>query len=196
MKNFYLLLILVFFSGTVLAQKLPDNGFNRIRINRPDENLQLEIIPLNHLPDPDIDKTYYWYAANDVHQTRGGYSGQLLNGKFMTFFLNKNLKEQVLFTAGLPDGQWKQWYETGSLKAVVTWNNGMKQGPYILYDTAGRKQEEGSYAGGLRHGKITMYLAADSVKVQRYRKGLPVPEKKPIWKRLLFFKKKHTTPQP
>ena len=196
MKIFYLLLILVLFSGTVSAQKLPDNGFNRIRINRPDENLQLEIIPLNHLPDPDINKTYYWYAAHDVHQTRGGYSGPLLNGRYMAFFLNKNLREQVLFIAGLPDGQWKEWYESGYLKAVVTWNKGVKQGPYILYASNGSKQEEGSYSGGLRHGKITIYSAADSVKVQRYRNGLPVAKKQPIWKRLLFFKKKHTPPQP
>ena len=187
--------MLLSLSIKVSAQKLPDNGFNKVRITRPEENIQLEIIPLNHPPDADIDKTYYWYAANDVHQTRGGYSGQLLNGKYMGFFSNKNLKEQVLFTAGLPDGQWKQWYENGNLRAVISWKNGVKNGPYILYNEEGRKVEEGRYAQGLRHGKIAIYSSADSAQIQRYRNGVAVPEKKPLWKRLHFFRKKNKNAQ-
>lgn len=116
--------MLFFFSGAVYAQKLPDSGVNKIRINESDKTVLAEINPVNGSTRAEPGLFYYWYSANAVHSTQGGYSGRLLNGLYIEFYLNKNLKEQGAFKKGLKSGVWKSWNEDGTVNSVSTWEKG------------------------------------------------------------------------
>jgi len=67
---------------------------------------------------------YYWYEANEIHMTQGGYSGKLLNGVYTEYYKNKNLKTQGGFKNGLKDGHWKSWNTDGVLLSDTDWKHG------------------------------------------------------------------------
>ncbi len=125
MKRVTLILLFFLVSVASYGQKLLDMGFSKIRISEADKTILAEINPVNHNPKAHQDLFYYWYSANIIHSTQGGYSGQLLNGQYTEYYLNKNLKEQGIFKKGLKDGNWKDWNEDGTLNQTATWKNGM-----------------------------------------------------------------------
>src|SRR3978361_1257752 len=84
-----------------VAQKLPDFGLNRIRIAQVDKIIQAEIDPVSSEPSVKSKLVYYWYSANAIHITQGGFSGKLLNGIYTEYYLDRNLKEQGRFKKGL-----------------------------------------------------------------------------------------------
>jgi antitoxin component YwqK of YwqJK toxin-antitoxin module len=120
-KIFVLLCFLPFFSR---AQKLPDYGLNKVRITDTDKTILVEIYPFTNKPTIRLDRLYYWYSANSVHSTQGGFSGKLLNGQYTEYYINKNLKEQGTFKEGLKNGNWKSWNKDGTLNLVSSWKNG------------------------------------------------------------------------
>jgi antitoxin component YwqK of YwqJK toxin-antitoxin module len=120
-----LFIICLFISGSVYAQKLPDIGLNRVRIIEADKTILAEINPISSVPSPKTNLFYYWYNANTIHSTQGGFSGTLLNGQYTEYYLNKNLKEQGIFKNGLKNGVWKSWNEDGMLSQTIKWKNGL-----------------------------------------------------------------------
>ncbi len=119
-----LFLFTFFISASLCAQQMPDYGLNRVRIIQADKIILAEIKPLKSSPDIKSNLFYYWYDANQIHSSQGGFSGKLLNGQYAEFYLNKNLKQQGVFKKGLKDGVWKSWNEDGTLSAQSTWKNG------------------------------------------------------------------------
>lgn len=117
--------ILCFISITTFAQKMPDYGLNKVRIILPNKTVIAEINPVTskHAAKPAL--FYYWYEANQIHSTQGGFSGKLLDGQYTEYYLNKNLKEQGSFKKGLKNGAWKSWNEDGTLAVSSTWKNGL-----------------------------------------------------------------------
>jgi hypothetical protein len=107
------------------AQKMPDMGLNKFRINEPDKTIVAETNEVSSAPTPKPGLFYFWYSANMIHSTQGGFSGTLLNGMYTEYYLNKNLKEQGIFKKGLKDGAWKSWKEDGTLSETVTWKKGI-----------------------------------------------------------------------
>ena len=124
MKNLLLILFL-FVSATLYAQDYPDAGLDRVRIVEADKIIQAEIKPVNTNLHVKTDRFYFWYSANAVHSSEGGYSGDLLNGLYNEYYLNKNLKAQGVFKKGLKDGVWKSWNADGTLISVTTWKDGI-----------------------------------------------------------------------
>lgn len=119
-----ILLVFCFFGYAASAQRLPDYGLDKVRINEPGQNIVAELAPISASPSAKPGLHYFWYNSGAIHETQGGYSGRLLNGQYTAFYLNKNLKEQGIFKKGLKDGIWKSWREDGSLLATVTWKRG------------------------------------------------------------------------
>ena len=162
-----LLLVLYLITGTALAQQLPDDGFDKIRIAGPDKTIQAELKPVSSDPEMETDRLYYWCSGNSIHATQGGYSGRLLNGKYAEYYPNKNLKELGAFKKGLKNGIWKSWSENGTLTQWYTWKKGIMSGRFVLLDEAGKIKQ----TGRCRNGRV---VAAS---------------KRSFWKKLLFFKK-------
>jgi len=121
-----IIVILIFFiSCSAYAQKMPYMGLSKVRLTEPDKTIVAEISPVNALPKTKPSLFYYWYSANLIHSTQGGFSGTLLNGQYNEYYLNKNLLEQGTFKNGLKDGAWKTWNEDGTLDKAATWKDGV-----------------------------------------------------------------------
>jgi antitoxin component YwqK of YwqJK toxin-antitoxin module len=50
----------------------------------------------------------------------------LLNGHYIAFYPDKNLKEEGNFKTGLKDGVWKTWNRKGDLTGVTTLDEGVE----------------------------------------------------------------------
>ncbi len=171
-----LLLLLLVLRGTCsLAQRLPDYGLNRTRITEPDgRSTLIETRPVKG-PRTDERKTYYWYSANRVHTTQGGYSGKLLNGPYQQYDGSRNLRERGTFSRGLKSGTWKTWNDAGRLAEETRWKHGHKQGAFRRYDDQGKLIRAGHYKNDQVSGKVLVYYGADSVRTIRYKAGRELP---------------------
>jgi len=124
MKNI-ILIFFCFLSIGVYAQTIPDYGLNRVRIAQSDQLVIAQLEPESSTISAKSNLYYFWYSANLIHETQGGYSGRLLDGQYAVFYPNKSLKEQGRFKKGLKDGVWKIWREDGTLLATSTWKHGI-----------------------------------------------------------------------
>jgi antitoxin component YwqK of YwqJK toxin-antitoxin module len=193
-----LILLFIIFSVSAHAQKIPDLGLFKVRISESDKNISAEIKRFKSEPSIEQDRFYYWYSANKIKQTQGGYSGTLLNGLYQEFYLNKNLKQEGTFDKGLKDGTWKEWTEEGILIQSITWSDGIKNGNYELFDDKGILKQKGSYRNNLIHGKQYVYGEKGSVNITTYKAGKLQPPPKPskFWKKINIFKKKNKPVKP
>ncbi|HEY9000690.1 MAG TPA: hypothetical protein VIM89_05020 [Mucilaginibacter sp.] len=121
------LIFLCFISYNVYCQQIPAYDINRVRITQPDKTIVAEIEPGFTVMSAKPLLNYYWYSANDIHCTQGGYSGKLLNGTYIEYYPDKNLKEQGSFKKGLKSGVWKKWNNDGTLASVTTWKRGLQR---------------------------------------------------------------------
>ncbi|MDB5122342.1 MAG: hypothetical protein JWP94_471 [Mucilaginibacter sp.] len=124
MKITFTLMLLVI-TGAACAQKIPDMTLYKVRLYEKDKTILAEINEINSGPHIKPARFYYWYSANAIHSTQGGYSGKLLNGVYTEYYLNKNVKEQGTFNKGLKTGLWKSWNEDGTLNHAARWKNGV-----------------------------------------------------------------------
>lgn len=141
MKKIYLLIILLGM-GKAYGQRFLGNTNNRvnnannnrvlddtrdqIHIVDSTQEIQIDVLPYKAEPKIKNDRYYYWYMRNIIHSTQGGYSGQLLNGHYLAFYPDKNLKEEGDFKTGLKDGVWKTWNRKGDLTSVTNWDEGVQ----------------------------------------------------------------------
>lgn len=109
----------------VSAQKIPDMSLYKVRLYEKDKTISAEINEVNSAPHIRPRRFYYWYNANAIQSTQGGYSGKLLNGLYTEYYLNKNLKEEGVFNKGLKTGLWKSWNEDGTLNHTARWRKGV-----------------------------------------------------------------------
>jgi hypothetical protein len=178
-----------------MAQKLPDYGFDRVRVTLEDRVLQFETTPLKRPPVARPELWYFWYSANQLQRTQGGYSGKLLNGSYRSYFLNKNLMEEGFFRAGLKNGIWKIWKENGVLAEEASWQDGIMTGPFSKYDEAGELRLSGRYKNGLMNGPVHSTGGKDSPEITTWYKAGKITEHKPLLKRIhLFRRKRNSTP--
>jgi hypothetical protein len=171
------------YSNYVLAQKMPDYGFDRVRITQDNKVLQFETLPVKGHPAARAELWYFWYSANQIQHTQGGYSGKLLNGGYRSYYLNKNLMEEGSFRAGLKHGSWKSWKENGVLAELTNWRDGILTGPFSKYDDAGERRLSGRYKKGLMDGPVRSLRGKDTVETTWYKAGA-ITEHKPLLKRI------------
>jgi len=102
-----------------------DDDYSQIRIVDTSQEIRADVLPYKSEPKIKNDRYYFWYLNNLIHSTQGGYNGKLLNGHYIAFYPDKNLKEEGYFKKGLKDGEWKAWNRKGDLTGVTTWNDGI-----------------------------------------------------------------------
>lgn len=102
-----------------------DGDYSQIRIIDTIQEVRADLLPYKTDPKIKNDRYYFWYLNNKIHSTQGGYNGELLNGHYIAFYPDKNLKEEGDFKRGLKDGPWKTWDPKGDLTAVTNWNEGI-----------------------------------------------------------------------
>jgi hypothetical protein len=119
-----LTLLLLLMTASAFAQKMPDIGLYKVRIEESDKTIVAGINEVSPSPPAKPTLFYYWYSANQVHTTQGGYSGRLLDGVYIEYYPDKNLKEEGTFKKGLKNDTWKSWNQDGTLKQVIQWKSG------------------------------------------------------------------------
>lgn len=153
--------------GQSYYKDLPER---KATINYPAHSITAQLIPVRGLVTIHTNKMYHWYSSNKISITQGGYSGQLLNGRFTDVYLNKNLKEQGWFDAGLKTGEWKSWNMQGRLLETIIWVKGLPNGKFKRYDEVGKLKEQGTYRRGKLSGKRITFNK-DSSLVTYYKDG-------------------------
>jgi antitoxin component YwqK of YwqJK toxin-antitoxin module len=148
MKKYFILLFLLF-PTALFAQKAANYGINKVHIVDQDKIIQAELLPDSSQPAKKVTLFYYWYSSNHIYETQGSYSGQLLNGTYNEYFIDRSLKVQGQFKNGLKDGIWRRWDDKGIMTELYTWKKGVKDGSYMLFDEKGNIREAGKYKQGV-----------------------------------------------
>lgn len=175
----YILLVFFIVAGKAFGQSYyKDIITDRVTVNYVDHKVDATITPVKGKISVAPQSFYYWYRANKINVTQGGYSGKLLNGPYVEFYENKNLKEKGNFKNGLKSKEWNSWSENGLLKEKINWTNGRENGRFYRYDAKGNPKESGRYKNGLLNGKLVSYISADSSSIADYKKGELIKKKK------------------
>ena len=145
---------------------------HRVVINFQDHIVYADTLASERKFKPKSGKYYFWYNANDIKRTRGGYDGKLLHGSYTEFFPDKNLRQKGLFRYGLKKGVWKTWYHSGEIQSVVRWRKGRMQGWFKYYDETGKLVKQGKHKDDLEHGKIDTFLSGGRRERNVYVHGL------------------------
>jgi antitoxin component YwqK of YwqJK toxin-antitoxin module len=80
------------------------------------------------------------FVAQQIHWRQGQR-----HGPYRRHYANRKLAVEMCFCDDLPDGEVKEWYESGELKCSGTWQNGRRLGRWTWYDHRGDIVEENSF---------------------------------------------------
>jgi len=155
-------LFLVPFSALKAQMPMPE-GMYKIHLTDSNRLITAEIKPLEFTPKKYINRFYYWYSSNAIKKTQGGYSGKLLNGLYVEYWPNKNLREQGNFYGGLKDKEWSSWSENGFLLRKVMWKMGEKSGVSEYFDEFGNLKERRTYSHNILSPHIQYFGGKDTV---------------------------------
>ncbi len=140
MKNNSLIIAFLFLTSFLsFSQEIEKDLYLKHSVRQAGESYNFTVLsadkkgPFHH----DKTKYYFWFKAQKVMSTQGGSSGLLLNGKFESFYDNKQLSSKGHFSKGLKDGEWLYWRENGSLIHVEHWKKGKLFGVEMFYDEKG-----------------------------------------------------------
>jgi len=149
-----------------------------ITVNHEDYTVKTQMLSTPKDIKVDNEKTYMWYTSQKIMETKGGFNGKLIHGKYNAFYLNNQLKEQGYVKYGLKHKEWKYWYSDGKLREVINWKNGVKNGTYLLYNDYGQLMAKGNFKNDKLDGKFVTYGPTGSVTdKKKYRNGEEVISK-------------------
>jgi hypothetical protein len=192
----------VIFIGTVYSLKAqsfdPPSKLKQfsITVNYDDYTVKTEMLAQPKTICVSNDRTYMWYAAQKIMETKGGYDGKLIHGPYRSFYLNNQLREKGFVKNGLRNKQWKYWYSDGKLREVITWKNGTKCGPYELYNDFGQLMAKGRFKNDKLQGKFYTYGNGGSlIEKKVYKNGNELESKVKKEKHKKTRKKKDKIPE-
>lgn len=173
---FRFIIIAAFFSffciNNVTAQKKSETDVRSVPVKIDNCDAKIQVLNIEKkIKNINEKLTYYWFKNNEIHMTQGGIGGKLLHGSFISYYGNKNLKEQGFFNYGLKNGKWTEWYENNKIKSVSSWKNGLLDGKCTDYDADGIMVQQTSYKNGLLHGNLIVYKNDTIISTTKYNKG-------------------------
>lgn len=119
------------------------------------------------------DGTWYYYGIDSSKVSEEVYSKGVKNGEEKVYYPKTGkLFQTTKFVNGKKEGWWKQFYADGFLKTDGTHVNDTLSGKVIYYHPNGKKNLEGNYVNGLRHGEFYVYdEKGKQVEVLHYKMG-------------------------
>lgn len=88
----------------------------------------------------------------------GKYADNRKIGKWFEYYCNGNMKNQLTFQNGRPDGYAIMYHENGKISEEGNWKNNRWTGPYKLYYENGQPQHEFNFnASGKREGPVKYF---------------------------------------
>ena len=96
--------------------------------------------------------------APDQKIEEGKYTDNKKIGKWVEYYCNVNMKNQLTFQNGRPDGYAIMYHESGKISEEGNWKNNRWTGPYKLYYENGSPQHEFNFnTTGKREGPVKYY---------------------------------------
>ncbi len=96
--------------------------------------------------------------APDQKAEEGKYADNRKIGKWFEYYCNGNMKNQLTFQNGRPDGYAIMYNENGKIAEEGNWKNNRWTGPYKLYYENGQPQHEFNFnASGKREGPVKYF---------------------------------------
>lgn len=179
--SFFLLFNLIYFNSFSQKYIEPDQlkQFN-ITVNYDDYTVKTQMLSQNKIIGVNNDLVYMWYSSQKIIETKGGYEGKLIHGKYTSFYLSNQLKEQGQIKYGLKTKEWKYWYSDGKLREVINWKNGKKNGKYFLYNDYGQLMAKSNFKDDKLNGKFYTYGQNGAIaEKKKYKNGVEIiPEVK------------------
>lgn len=154
MKKIYLILIFLVYQisrGQSQSYELATNGKDTLNlIDALGKKQGKWIIKGKHKPG-----TCY---TPEQKIEEGKYSDNRKVGKWFEYYCNGNMKNQLTFQNGRPDGYAIMYHESGKISEEGNWKNNRWTGPYKLYYENGQPQHEFNFnASGKREGPVKYY---------------------------------------
>ena len=118
-------------------------------INAKDSMVRFQVLSENKNNKYIPSLTYFWYKSNAILKTVGGADGRLLNGDYVCFYTDNNLKEKGKFNKGLKDETWMSWNADGKKREQVTWKKGVKNGVHLVFNNEGNVVTIEKYKNGV-----------------------------------------------
>lgn len=166
MKKGLLILALVFFIPKLHAQYYY-NG----RLTLDSGNCHYHFQISERYPKPQKHSIYYWYKSGQIHHSRGGYDGQMLDGPYSVSDIHHNLVEQGTFVKGRKTGVWKTWYPSQNIKSQRYYFPNSDIQNITVYDSAGAVIKKGTYKKGLFTGTVLEERDGKLI-TNHYKKGI------------------------
>lgn len=119
-------------------------------------------------------KTGMWeYRKGEKIVGRETYLDNLLDGTATKYFDSGEIFEVKNWKAGVPDGEWKLFYNNGKIRVEAVFVNGKLDGRIKSYNYDGALAAEGDYKNNLREGDWRYYDKDGKLnKEQKYNKGV------------------------
>ena len=111
----------------------------RRRIHLSLEDRTVEAWALNNGARASLDngKQYYWCKGQRIHITQGGADGDLLDGEYVEFHPNGQLRTKGKLSKGERVGTWQDWDVDGRLLRTARWKHGLLHGKQWTFDPKG-----------------------------------------------------------
>ncbi|MBS1509230.1 MAG: hypothetical protein JST86_00200 [Bacteroidetes bacterium] len=147
--------------------------FNRVTLVKSDTLFQFYTKPVDvkMLSKISDSKYYTWFKADSIFETRGAYSGKLLDEDYLELYPNRALKQKGQYDYGLKTGKWETWYQNGERESVITWDKGLKDGKFEWYDASGKLLKSGNYKAGKEEGIFSDILPGGRTHQITYKQG-------------------------
>lgn len=167
--------------GLPLSGQIKNRNVSReIIMNSKDSIVKIEILTRTQKKQKlENNSRYYWYHNNQICSNYGGFSGNLLHGKY-ELFCDGRLIKSGQFEYGLKSGTWYTWTDRGNIKSKVIYKKGIKDGYFIKTGDRNLKIV-GNYRKGKFHGKVK-YMSDDSTYTIRYKNGIIIEDGLSIFK--------------
>ncbi len=179
MTTVFSLLLVYVSTGCKTGYDLETDTLTRVTMNKSDTIFQFHTINSTEINYKVKETDYfYWFRADTILMTRGGFDGKLLHGEYKSFYPNKNLKESGRFEYGLKIDEWKSWHSNGELQTVSIWHAGKKDGKFQEFTQNGQKLRTGKYKSDKLSGYIITYAGDTVANKLLYRNGQPVIKEK------------------
>jgi len=117
---------------------------------------------------------YFWFNNNNLKSNYGGFTGNLLHGKFQEFDSGGNLIKNGNFSFGLKNGDWQFWDKKGNLTGSEYWVKGWLKRKWFIEDSIKYIEK---YKMNKIDGERKVLKDNKVVKIQNYRGGILIAEK-------------------
>lgn len=99
----------------------------------------------------------YYHEKVDTISAIEKYSNGVPDGEWKVFYESGKTAHEMSYKKGKKEGVVKEYNDDGRLIFEITYVNGVENGLSILYYTSGKLREKGAYKNGERDGKWINY---------------------------------------